>query len=88
VQTLTFGTVYVLVFRSWSARTGAPERHRQPDRRLGYGAEVGFLVTTVPFSPSGNRFEIYGREGTLVISGGMVGIAAPASCAGRAATSR
>jgi predicted dehydrogenase len=38
--------------------------------RLGNGAEVSFLVTTVPFSPSGNRFEIYGREGTLVISGG------------------
>ncbi len=38
--------------------------------RLGLGAEVSFLVTTVPFSPSGNRFEIYGREGTLVISGG------------------
>jgi predicted dehydrogenase len=24
----------------------------------------------VPFAPSGNRFEIYGTEGTLVISGG------------------
>jgi predicted dehydrogenase len=38
--------------------------------RLGSGAEVSFLVTTVPFNPSGNRLEIYGREGTLVISGG------------------
>ena len=38
--------------------------------RLEQGAEVSFLVTTVPFGPSGNRFEIYGREGTLVISGG------------------
>src|SRR5439155_15594380 len=38
--------------------------------RLGGGAEVSFLVTTVPSGPSGNRFEIYGREGTLVISGG------------------
>jgi predicted dehydrogenase len=38
--------------------------------RLGSGAEVSFLVTTVPHNPSGNRFEIYGREGTLVISGG------------------
>src|SRR5712691_181400 len=38
--------------------------------RLGQGAEVSFLVTTVPSGPSGNRFEIYGREGTLVISGG------------------
>jgi predicted dehydrogenase len=34
------------------------------------GAEVAFLVTTVPFHPSGNRLEIYGREGTLTISGG------------------
>jgi predicted dehydrogenase len=42
--------------------------------RLGDGAEVSFLVTTVPFSPSGNRFEIYGREGTLVISGGSSNI--------------
>jgi predicted dehydrogenase len=38
--------------------------------RLGHGAEVAFLVTTVPFGPSGNRFEIYGRDGTLVLSGG------------------
>ncbi|HEY3081104.1 MAG TPA: Gfo/Idh/MocA family oxidoreductase [Chloroflexota bacterium] len=38
--------------------------------RLGHGAEVSFLVATVPSSPSGNRFEIYGREGALVISGG------------------
>jgi predicted dehydrogenase len=38
--------------------------------RLESGAEVAFLVTTVPFNPSGNRFEIYGREGTLVVSGG------------------
>jgi predicted dehydrogenase len=38
--------------------------------RLGHGAEVSFLVATVPSSPSGNRFEIYGREGALMISGG------------------
>jgi len=38
--------------------------------RVGSGAEVSFLVTTVPFNPSGNRFEIYGREGTLVLTGG------------------
>jgi predicted dehydrogenase len=42
--------------------------------RLAHGAEVAFLVTTVPFSPSGNRFEIYGREGALVISGGTPNI--------------
>ena len=38
--------------------------------RLERGAEVSFLVATQPFNPSGNRFEIYGSEGTLVITGG------------------
>lgn len=38
--------------------------------RLAGGAEVSGLVTTVPSNPSGHRLEIYGREGTLVISGG------------------
>ena len=42
--------------------------------RLGSGAEVSFLVATVPHSPSGNRFEIYGSEGTLVISGGSANV--------------
>jgi predicted dehydrogenase len=42
--------------------------------RLAHGAEVAFLVTTVPFAPSGNRLEIYGREGTLVIAGGSPNI--------------
>jgi predicted dehydrogenase len=42
--------------------------------RLAGGAEVALLVTTVPFSPSGNRFEIYGREGTLVLAGGTPNI--------------
>ena len=38
--------------------------------RLEGGAEVSFLAGTVPSGPSGNRLEIYGREGTLVVSGG------------------
>jgi predicted dehydrogenase len=38
--------------------------------RLVGGAEVAYLVATVPANPSGHRFEIYGTEGTLVISGG------------------
>ena len=38
--------------------------------RLERGAEVAFLVATQPFNPSGGRFEIYGSEGTLVITGG------------------
>lgn len=36
--------------------------------RLEGGAEVSCLVATVPSSPSGNRLEIYGRDGALVIS--------------------
>jgi predicted dehydrogenase len=38
--------------------------------QLESGAEVDFLVTTVPFNPSGNRLEIYGSAGTLTISAG------------------
>ncbi len=38
--------------------------------RLEGGVEVASLVATQPFNPSGNRVEIYGNEGTLVISGG------------------
>src|SRR5205823_1368607 len=38
--------------------------------KLESGADVAVLVTTVPFNPSGNRFEIYGSNGTLVITGG------------------
>jgi predicted dehydrogenase len=40
--------------------------------RLEGGAEVSCLVTTVPYNPSGHRLEIYGREGTLAISGGAL----------------
>jgi predicted dehydrogenase len=42
--------------------------------RLQSGVEVAFLVTTVPNNPSGNRLEIYGTEGTLVISGGSANV--------------
>jgi predicted dehydrogenase len=38
--------------------------------RLEGGAEVSFLAATVPSNPSGNRFEIHGSAGALVISGG------------------
>ena len=37
--------------------------------RLDRGTEVSILVAAVPWSPSGNRLEIYGRDGALVISG-------------------
>jgi predicted dehydrogenase len=55
--------------------TGQDVRVDSPDwisvsGQLEGGGEVSFLVATVPFNPSGNRFEIYGREGTLTISGG------------------
>jgi predicted dehydrogenase len=40
--------------------------------RLEGGAQVAFQVATVPFNASGSHFEIYGREGTLTISGGSV----------------
>lgn len=42
--------------------------------QLQSGAEVAFLVTTFPTNPTGNRFEIYGTEGTLVISGGSANL--------------
>jgi predicted dehydrogenase len=35
--------------------------------RLASGAEVSVNVATVPSNPGGNRLEIYGREGALVI---------------------
>ena len=38
--------------------------------RVEGGAEVSFLCATVLSAPSGNRMEIYGSEGTLVVSGG------------------
>jgi predicted dehydrogenase len=55
--------------------TGEDVRVDSPDwisvsGELERGSEVSFLVATVPSSPSGNRFEIYGSEGTLTISGG------------------
>jgi predicted dehydrogenase len=40
--------------------------------RLNGGAQASFLVTTVPANPSGTRWEIFGREGTLVLTCGSV----------------
>lgn len=62
-----------------NTETGETMRVDSPDwisvaGRLGGGVEVAFLTTTVPFGPSGNRLEIYGREGTLVIAGGSANI--------------
>jgi predicted dehydrogenase len=63
----------------YNTDTGETMQVNSPDwisvsGRLGQGAEVSFLVTTVPSGPSGNRFEIYGREGTLVLSGGSANV--------------
>ena len=38
--------------------------------RMASGAEVSISVTTAPSNPSGNRLEIYGREGAIVITAG------------------
>jgi predicted dehydrogenase len=38
------------------------------------GAEVAVQVASVPHSPSGTRLEIYGREGTLIVSSGSPNI--------------
>ena len=38
----------------------------------GAGAQVAFLMATVPSNPSGTRFEIFGREGTLVLTAGSL----------------
>jgi len=59
--------------------TGETKNVTSPDwisvsGRLQGGAEAAFLVTTVPANPSGNRFEIYGTEGTLVINGGSANL--------------
>jgi predicted dehydrogenase len=40
--------------------------------RLLSGGQVAFLTTTVPSNPSGTRFEIHGREGTLMLTAGSM----------------
>ncbi len=57
-----------------SQETGAPFPVDAPDTisvagRLEGGAEVAVQVAAVPVTPSGNRIEIYGREGSLLITG-------------------
>jgi len=56
----------------WRTLEGTPVPVDSPDSinvvgRLVGGAEVTVNVTAVPSNPSGNRLEIYGREGALVI---------------------
>ena len=59
--------------REWKTMEGAPVPVDAPDSinvvgRLASGAEVTVNVAAVP-TPSGNRMEIYGRDGTLVVRG-------------------
>jgi len=56
----------------WRTLEGAPVPVDSPDSinvigRLVSGAEVSVNVAAVPSNPGGNRIEIYGREGALVL---------------------
>src|SRR2546427_4507402 len=56
----------------WRTLDGKPVPVDAPDSitvvgRLAGGAEVSINVAAVPSNPSGNRMEIYGREGALII---------------------
>jgi predicted dehydrogenase len=56
----------------WRTPEGKPVPVDSPDSinvagRMVSGAEVSVNVATAPSNPSGNRLEIYGREGALVI---------------------
>jgi predicted dehydrogenase len=56
----------------WRTPEGKPVPVDSPDSinvvgRMVSGAEVSINVATVPSNPGGNRLEIYGREGALII---------------------
>ena len=56
----------------WQALDGTPVAVDSPDSinvigRMASGAEVSIHVAAVPSNPGGNRLEIYGREGAMVI---------------------
>jgi predicted dehydrogenase len=56
----------------WCTPEGKPVPVDSPDSiniigRMASGAEVSVNVAAVPSNPGGNRIEIYGREGTLVL---------------------
>ncbi len=56
----------------WRTLEGKPVPVDSPDSinvvgRMASGAEVSINVAAVPSNPSGNRLEIYGREGALII---------------------
>ena len=56
----------------WRTLEGTPVAVDAPDSinvvgRMASGAEVSVSVAAVPSNPSGNRIEIYGRDGALVV---------------------
>src|SRR5262249_673747 len=56
----------------WRTLDGTPVKVDSPDSinvvgRMVSGAEVSVNVAAVPSNPGGNRIEIYGREGALVL---------------------
>jgi predicted dehydrogenase len=56
----------------WRTLEGKPVPVDSPDSinvvgRMVSGAEVSISVATAPWNPSGNRLEIYGRDGAIVI---------------------
>lgn len=56
----------------WRTMDGTPVAVDAPDSinvagRMVNGAEVSISVAAVPSNPSGNRMEIYGREGALIV---------------------
>jgi predicted dehydrogenase len=71
--------VNTLITQWRHAETGEIMKVDSPDSvsvagALQNGAEVSYQVVAVPYNPSGSRFEIYGREGTLVVTGGSSNI--------------
>jgi predicted dehydrogenase len=56
----------------WRTLEGAPVKVDSPDSvnvigRMASGAEVSVTIATAPSNPGGNRLEIYGRDGAIVI---------------------
>jgi predicted dehydrogenase len=56
----------------WQTLDGKAVKVDSPDSinvigRMVSGAEVSVSIATAPFNPSGNRLEIYGRDGALMI---------------------
>lgn len=69
----------VTMTKAWTFPDGSTVSVDAPDTVtmagvLQRGAEVAFQLAPVAHNPSGNRVEIYGSEGTLVLTGQSMGI--------------